>query len=97
MVPMTDPELRKLRRRLDSIRRGRGRRIRVELPARVAVWVAKRREHDNGWSELARKLGVSGLTLQRWSSGPVRRAVMRGAVPPKYNASSSRVPQIRPP
>src|SRR6478672_8022071 len=41
---MTDPKLRELRRKLDSIPRGRGRRIPLELRARVTAWVAKRRE-----------------------------------------------------
>lgn len=70
---MTDPELRELRRRLDSIPRGRGRRIPLELRARVTAWVAKRRDHGDGWVELVHKLGVSTLTLQRWSSSPPSR------------------------
>ena len=73
---MTDPELRELRRRLDSIPRGRGRRIPIELRARVATWVAKHRKRGDSWSELVRKTGVSMLALQRWSSSPVRRAVL---------------------
>jgi hypothetical protein len=73
---MTDPELRELRRRLDSIPRGRGRRIPLELRARVTAWVARRRKDGDGWSELVRKLGVSTLTLQRWSSSPPSRKVM---------------------
>jgi len=35
--------------------------------------VAKRRDRGDGWSELVRKLGVSTLTLQRWSSSPPSR------------------------
>ena len=74
---MTDPELRELRRRLDSIPRGRGRRIPVELRTQVTAWVVKRRKRGESWSELVRKTGVSMLALQRWSSRPARRrAVM---------------------
>ena len=73
---MTDPELRELRRRLDSIPRGRGRRIPVELRTQVTAWVAKHRKRGDSWSELARKTGVSMLALQRWSLSPARRAVM---------------------
>ena len=72
---MTDPELRELRRQLDAIPRGRGRRIPLELRARVTAWVAKRRERGDGWSELVRKTGVSMLTLQRWSTPPSNRPV----------------------
>lgn len=73
---MMDPELRELRRRLDSIPRGRGRRIPVELRTQVIAWVAKHRKRGDSWSELEEKTGVSLLTLQRWSSSPARRAVM---------------------
>lgn len=73
---MMDPELRELRRRLDSIPRGRGRRIPVELRAQVTAWVAKHRKRGDSWSELVRKTGVSMLALQRWSSSPARRSVM---------------------
>lgn len=72
---MTDPELRELRRRLDSILRGRGRRIPVELRVRVTAWVVKRRERGDGWSELVRTVGVSVGTLQRWSSRRARGRV----------------------
>src|ERR1043165_2312182 len=72
---MTDPELRELRRQLDAIPRGRGRRIPLALRARVTAWVAKRRERGDGWSELVRKTGVSMLTLQRWSTPRSNRPV----------------------
>jgi hypothetical protein len=75
-VPMTDTEARELRRKLDSIPRGRGRRIPLELRARATAWVAKRRECGDGWGELVDKLGVPASTLQRWTSGPSSRAVM---------------------
>jgi|SRR5882724_6661263 len=66
---MTDPELRELRRRLDAIPRGRGRRIPVELRARItACVVVKCRERGDGWSELVRKFGVAAGMLRRWSS-----------------------------
>jgi hypothetical protein len=42
----------------------------------VTAWVAKHRKRGDSWSELVRKTGVSMLALQRWSSSPVRRAVM---------------------
>src|SRR5689334_13313177 len=74
-VPMTDTELRELRRKLDSIPRGRGRRIPGELRAQVTAWVTKRRARGDGWRELVEKLGVSGATLQRWFSSPSPRAV----------------------
>jgi hypothetical protein len=64
-VPMTDPELRALRRRLDSIPRGRGRRIPVELRMQVTAWVAKHRKRGDSWSELVRKTGVSMLARIR--------------------------------
>ncbi len=73
---MTDPELRELRRRLDSIPRGRGRRIPLELRAQVTAWVAKHRKRGDSWSELVRKTGVSMLTLQRWSSSSAHGTVM---------------------
>lgn len=73
---MTDPELRALRRKLDSIPRGRGRRIPVELRTQVMAWVAKQRKRGDSWSDLVRQTGVSLLTLQRWSSRPAPRAVM---------------------
>lgn len=73
---MTDPELRELRRRLDSILRGRGRRIPLELRTQVTAWVAKHRKRGESWSELVRKTGISMLSLQRWSASPARRAVM---------------------
>jgi hypothetical protein len=61
---MMDPELRELRRRLDSIPRGRGRSIPVELHAQVIAWVAKHRKRGDDWSELpqARGLGLSLMT-----------------------------------
>lgn len=39
---MTDPEFRELRRRLDSVPRGRGRRIPLELRPRVTAWVRRK-------------------------------------------------------
>src|ERR1700761_1072741 len=72
---MTDSELRELRRRLDSIPRGRGRRIPVELRARATAWAAKRRALGAGWGEIVEKLGVPASTLHRWSSEPASGAV----------------------
>jgi hypothetical protein len=87
---MMDPELRELRRRLDSIPRGRGRRIPVELRAQVTAWVAKHRKRGDSWSELARKTGVSMLSLQRWSAGPARGPVMLRRVEVAESAPTER-------
>ena len=38
--------------------------------------MATRRKGGDSWSELERKMGVSTLTLQRWSSSSASRAVM---------------------
>lgn len=88
---MTDPELRELRRRLDSIPRGRGRRIPVELRTQVTAWVAKQRKRGDSWSELVRKIGVSMLSLQRWSAGPARGPVMLRRVEVAEAAPAERV------
>jgi hypothetical protein len=51
-------------------------RASLELRTQVTAWVAKHRRRGESWSDLVRKTGVSMLSLQHWSAGPARRAVM---------------------
>jgi hypothetical protein len=67
-VLMMDRELQVLRRRLDSIPRGRGRRIPIALRERVVAWMTVRRVQRDWWCELARELGIPASTLKRWTT-----------------------------
>jgi len=67
-VLMMDRELQDLRRRLDTIPRGRGRRIPVALRERVVAWLTVRRVRGDWWCELARELGIPASTLKRWTT-----------------------------
>lgn len=64
---MRDLELRDLRRRLDAVPRGRGRRFPAPLRERVVAWVTARRARGVGWRELSRELGVPARTLEHWA------------------------------
>jgi transposase len=63
---MLDRELRALRRRLDKITRGRGRRYPVAVRERVQAWVGKRLAGGARWEELSRELDIAAATLQHW-------------------------------
>jgi hypothetical protein len=65
---MMDRELRDLRRQLDAIPRGRGRRFPAPLRERLVAWVTARRVRGDWWCELARELGIPAGTLQRWAT-----------------------------
>jgi transposase-like protein len=65
---MMDRELQVLRRQLDTIPRGRGRRIPTALRERITVWATTRRAQGAWWSELARHLGIPAQTLMRWAA-----------------------------
>jgi hypothetical protein len=65
---MTDRKLQDLRRRLDTIPRGRGRRFPAALRERIVAWTAERRARGDEWCELSRELGIPAGTLKRWTT-----------------------------
>lgn len=65
---MMDRKLQDLRRRLDTIPRGRGRRFPAALRERIVAWTAERRACGEGWCELSRELGIPAGTLKRWTT-----------------------------
>lgn len=65
---MRDRQLRDLRRRLDAVPRGRGRRFPAPLRERVVAWVMAQRARGVGWRELSHELGVPARTLEHWAA-----------------------------
>jgi hypothetical protein len=55
------------KRRNDAVPRG--------LRARLVSYAQARRRAGAGWGRIARELGVSGSTLQRWCATPARPAL----------------------
>lgn len=65
---MMDRKLQDLRRRLDTIPRGRGRRFPAVLRERIVAWTVERRARGDGWCELSREIGIPAGTLKRWAT-----------------------------
>ena len=68
-------EREQLKRMIDRLERGRGRRYPAALRERIDAYVARRREQGASWAALGDELDVPWETLRRWSRTP-RASVM---------------------
>ena len=59
-------ELRILRRELDQVERGRGRKYGEDLRRRITAWCRRRRAASAGLRELSVEIGVSAESVRRW-------------------------------
>lgn len=82
-----DKEAAGLRRELERVETGRGRRYPEDLRKRVVAWAVGRHAAGLSWEEIKRELGQSGDTLRRWctvsgaSHAPSRALVPVRVVP----------------
>jgi hypothetical protein len=59
-------ELRILRRELDRVERGRGRKYAADLRRRITAWCRQRRAAGAGLRELSVEVGISAESVRRW-------------------------------
>jgi transposase-like protein len=61
-----DKEAAVLRRELERVEKGRGRRYPEQLRKRVVAWSLARHESGESWEQITRELGRRGDTIRRW-------------------------------